>query len=86
MDAFEPTPAVWTKTAIHALNFSCPRCKASAKEAVKVWINRRAPVYTEEARRKWQEFYLCQCEQAWWSWSSDRPPTELNQRDWPSLS
>jgi len=50
-------------------------------EAQKVWINRRSPVYTENSKRKWQEFYQCQCGSVWWAWSSDRPPSELAQQD-----
>ncbi|AFY77753.1 MAG: hypothetical protein IGR93_14990 [Hydrococcus sp. C42_A2020_068] len=80
MDAFSPTPPGWTETAVHALDFSCPRCRASAIKAQRVWINRRAPVIGEDYRRKWQEFYQCKCGQVWWSWSSDRPPSELANR------
>ena len=42
-----------------------------------VWINRRSPVYTPDHRRKWQEFYKCECGAAWWAWSSDRPLTDV---------
>ncbi len=77
MDAFSPTPPAWTETAIHGLQFRCPRCYASANKAQKAWINRRAPVISEDYGRRWQEFYLCECEQAWWAWSSDRPPSDL---------
>ncbi|MGF1478128.1 MAG: hypothetical protein ACFB4I_01370 [Cyanophyceae cyanobacterium] len=73
MNAFSATPPAWTKTATHALQFCCPRCRASAGHAEQVWINRRAPVMGENYRRKWQEFYQCECEQVWWAWSSDRP-------------
>jgi hypothetical protein len=50
-------------------------------EAEKVWINRRSPVFTEDHRRKWQEFYQCGCGSVWWAWSSDRPPSDLAKRD-----
>lgn len=50
-------------------------------EAQAVWINRRAPVYTEDHRRKWQEFYHCSCGTAWWAWSSDRPKPENQSLD-----
>ncbi|HEY9599143.1 MAG TPA: hypothetical protein V6D33_15865 [Cyanophyceae cyanobacterium] len=83
MDAFSPVPPQWTKSAIHAVEFYCPNCRASAHEAQQAWINRRSPVMTEDYRRKWQEFYQCQCGTVWWSWSSDRPPSELAQRDQP---
>jgi hypothetical protein len=83
MDAFNPTPPPWTKTAIHALKFCCPCCQASAQVAQQVWINRKAPVMDEANHRQWQEFYRCQCSQAWWAWSSDRPPSELFTREEP---
>lgn len=75
MEAFSPIPPDWTKSAVHAIPFACPRCHASPSEALSVWINRRAPVMSEDYRRKWQEFYLCNCQQAWWGWSSDRSPS-----------
>ncbi|MDF0553246.1 hypothetical protein [Kamptonema sp. UHCC 0994] len=81
MEAFEPTPPDWAATAKHAFEFSCPKCGASCTEAVRVWINRRSPVYTETHRRKWQEFYECKCGSPWWAWSSDRPPSELTPPD-----
>jgi hypothetical protein len=81
MEAFAPTPPDWTQPAIHAQSFCCPTCRAASIEATQVWINRRSPVYTPEHRRKWQEFYKCKCETAWWAWSSDRPPTELKKPD-----
>ncbi|HEY9872205.1 MAG TPA: hypothetical protein V6D12_02155 [Candidatus Obscuribacterales bacterium] len=81
MDAFSPTPPQWIESAVHATEFSCPKCHASCMEAQRVWINRRSPVMTEEYRRKWQEFYQCQCDSVWWAWSSDRPPSELAKRD-----
>ncbi len=77
MDAFQPTPPDWTTDAIHASEFCCPQCSASSSEAQQVWINRRSPVYSENNRRKWQEFYTCQCGCVWWAWSSDRPPSNL---------
>lgn len=76
MDAFSPVPPTWAESAIHATQFCCPRCGASSGQAQAAWINRRAPVYTPNHRRKWQEFYHCgQCGNPWWAWSSDRPPT-----------
>jgi len=86
MDAFSPIPPDWTKSATHALEFCCPNCRASSMEALGVWINRRSPVMTEEYRKKWQEFYQCQCGNVWWAWSSDRPPSELAKRDNPPTS
>ncbi|AUT02714.1 hypothetical protein CLI64_21220 [Nostoc sp. CENA543] len=77
MDAFAPIPPEWTHKAVHAYEFCCPSCRASSLEAVQVWINRRSPVLTEGNRRKWQEFYHCQCGCVWWAWSSDRPPSDL---------
>ncbi|HEY9810918.1 MAG TPA: hypothetical protein V6D13_16440 [Halomicronema sp.] len=50
-------------------------------EALQVWINRRSPVYTEDHRRKWQEFYECNCGSSWWAWSNERPPSTLRQTD-----
>lgn len=73
MDAFTPNAPEWTKTAIHAIAFCCPSCHGDANQAQKVWINRYAPVITENYSRKWQEFYQCQCGKVWWAWSSDRP-------------
>jgi hypothetical protein len=82
MEAFALIPPEWTNQAIHAHKFCCPNCKASSLEAEKVWLNRRSPVITEEHRRKWQEFYYCNCGCVWWAWSTDRPPTDLsNQQD-----
>lgn len=78
MDAFSPIPPEWTKTATRSLGFCCPRCHASPMEAQQVWINRHSPVYTPNHRRKWQEFYHCQCQYSWWGWSSDRPPSEFS--------
>ncbi|MEO0349741.1 MAG: hypothetical protein AAF282_06795 [Cyanobacteria bacterium P01_A01_bin.15] len=74
MEAFSPIPPQWSEPAIHALKFCCPRCGESTSVATAVWINRRAPVYTHNHKRKWQEFYQCECGTAWWAWSSDRPP------------
>ena len=81
MDAFTPIPPPWTQQAKHALEFCCPRCGGAANQAQRVWINRFAPVTGENHRRKWQEFYQCECDQVWWAWSSDRPPSELANRD-----
>ena len=77
MDAFAPNAPKWTKTAVHAFNFCCPRCGASPRKAQKVWLNRYAPVVSEDYGRKWQEFYQCECEQAWWAWNSDRPTSDF---------
>ena len=52
MEAFDLTPPEWTKSAIHAFDFCCPKCGAVSMEAEAVWINRRSPVYTENNRRK----------------------------------
>lgn len=79
MDAFSANPPEWTNEAKHSLVFCCPNCKAKAESAVGVWLNRRAPVTDSSFGRKWQEFYLCECETAWWAWSSDRPPSKENQ-------
>ncbi len=71
----------WVDAAIHAVPFACPRCKAESREATQVWINRRSPVYLENRRRTWQEFYLCKCGCAWWGWSAHRPvPDWLKDR------
>ena len=78
MDAFSPFPPAWTKDAIHAQPFGCPTCGAGSREAKQVWLNRRAPVFTDGRKRKWQEFYQCECDQVWWAWSSDRPPLDLD--------
>jgi len=83
MDAFDPIPPAWTQTAIHAREFCCPKCHALCTEAQRVWINRRSPVFTEDHRRKWQEFYECYCETTWWAWSSDRPPSPLIKEEEP---
>lgn len=81
MQAFSPTPPAWTDTAIHAFEFCCPTCRQSSLEAQAVWINRRAPVYQDNYRRKWQEFYQCACGTVWWAWSSDRPPSPFQAED-----
>ncbi len=81
MEAFDPTPPSWTSTASHSINFFCPRCGANAHKAIKVWINRRSPVISADYRRKWQEFYLCECDFVWWAWNSDRPESDLAKRE-----
>jgi hypothetical protein len=81
MEAFALIPPEWTNRAVHAYEFCCPKCHASSLEATKVWINRRSPVTTENYRRKWQEFYHCNCNYVWWAWSSDRPPTNLKKSE-----
>jgi hypothetical protein len=80
MEAFSPTPPDWTKEATHAYEFCCPNCHSSSTDAIAVWINRRSPVMLDYRRRKWQEFYHCQCGKVWWAWSSDRPPNEFADR------
>ncbi len=84
MEAFDPTAPDWTKAALHARPFGCPSCNGTPAAAERVWLNRRAPVTVSENvadyRRKWQEFYLCGCGQAWWAWSTDRPPSEVAAR------
>ncbi len=81
MEAFAFIPPEWTFEAIHAYDFCCPKCHSSSLEATQVWVNRRAPVTTENYKRKWQEFYSCQCGCVWWAWSNDRPPTNLKKPD-----
>ncbi|NJP08238.1 MAG: hypothetical protein HC866_01150 [Leptolyngbyaceae cyanobacterium RU_5_1] len=81
MEAFDLNPPEWTQPAVHAAEFCCPNCRATSKDTTRVWINRRSPVFTEDHRRKWQEFYLCECEYVWWAWSSDRPPSELANKE-----
>ncbi|MDS3862058.1 hypothetical protein RIF25_14745 [Thermosynechococcaceae cyanobacterium BACA0444] len=83
MNPFTPTPPDWIAQASHARGFECSRCGAAPGHAQAVWINRRAPVYTANHQRKWQEFYHCQCGFVWWAWSSDRPPSELAQHHRP---
>ncbi len=83
MEAFEPNPPEWTLSAAHSFNFACPTCRKTCTEAQRVWINRRSPVFTEDYRKKWQEFYGCECGQVWWGWSTDRPPSELGERERP---
>ncbi|MEM9136859.1 MAG: hypothetical protein AAGB01_05875 [Cyanobacteria bacterium P01_F01_bin.42] len=73
MNPFSASPPEWTRDARHARQFRCPQCQMGAAGATQAWINRRAPVTTEDSRRIWQEFYLCQCGKAWWDWSSNRP-------------
>ncbi|MGB3786807.1 MAG: hypothetical protein WA949_02270 [Phormidesmis sp.] len=79
MEAFDPTPPDWTKDAVHAQPFGCPSCGAGSTEAQSVWLNRRAPVFTNGRKRKYQEFYQCECGSVWWGWSSDRPPVDLGK-------
>lgn len=81
MEAFEPQPPQWTETATHATHFCCPTCRNSSLSATHAWLNRRSPVYTEDHRRKWQEFYQCECGTAWWAWSDQRPPSEYSKGD-----
>ncbi|GGA30803.1 hypothetical protein [Okeania sp. KiyG1] len=81
MEAFSPTPPEWTESSIHVFQFSCPKCGAGTIDAQAVWINRRSPVYGENSRRKWQEFYHCKCGCSWWAWSSDRPPSKYAPSD-----
>jgi hypothetical protein len=81
MDAFARTPPNWIESASHAREFCCPTCRALSGEAEQAWINYRSPVFTENRRRKWQEFYQCNCGTVWWAWNSDRPPTTLKKPD-----
>jgi hypothetical protein len=80
MEAFSPTPPDWREIATHADGFCCPDCHASSTAATAAWIDRRSPVFIENRKRKWQEFYLCQCGKAWWGWSNDRTPNEFVDR------
>jgi hypothetical protein len=80
MEAFSPIPPDWTQPAIHAQEFCCPNCRATSAEASAVWIDRRSPVQLENRRRKWQEFYHCECGKAWWGWSNERTPNEFADR------
>ncbi len=80
MEAFSPNSPTWTETATHAQNFCCPSCHASSQTAKTVWINRRSPVLVDRRRRKWQEFYHCQCDTAWWGWSDERTRNEFADR------
>ena len=70
MEAFNPIPPEWVEKATHASSFCCPRCSQPPSKAEAVWVNRRSPVYTENHQRKWQEFYKCECQAAWWAWSN----------------
>ncbi|MBW4667721.1 MAG: hypothetical protein KME60_09845 [Cyanomargarita calcarea GSE-NOS-MK-12-04C] len=81
MDPFAPIPPEWTNKAIHAYGFCCPNCNSSSLDAKQVWINRRSPVLTPDHRRKWQEFYDCNCSTVWWAWSSDRPPADFSKQE-----
>ena len=80
MEAFSPTPPDWRELATHAQGFCCPSCRASSTAATAAWIDRRSPVFVENRKRKWQEFYLCECSTAWWGWSDDRTPNEFANR------
>jgi hypothetical protein len=80
MEAFSPNSPEWIESATHAIEFCCPRCRAGSTAATAVWINRRSPVTVDGRRRKWQEFYQCECSQVWWAWSSDRPANEFADR------
>lgn len=83
MDAFSPFPPDWTKEAVHAQPFGCPNCGEGSREAQAVWLNRRTPVLTDNRRRKYQEFYQCECGFVWWGWSNDRPPVDLGKKEGP---
>jgi hypothetical protein len=80
MEAFSPTPPSWRELATHAEGFCCPNCRASSTAATAAWIDRRSPVFIENRKRKWQEFYLCECSRAWWGWSDERAPNEFADR------
>ncbi|QUS62194.1 hypothetical protein IQE94_09280 [Synechocystis sp. PCC 7339] len=75
MEVFDPTPPPWVEDTVHTRGFCCPQCQAGPRQALRAWINRRSPVLGDDRRRKWQEFYQCECGQGWWAWSSDRPPS-----------
>ncbi|MGB2925906.1 MAG: hypothetical protein WBB82_11450 [Limnothrix sp.] len=75
MDAFSPRPPEWIKNATHAMDFCCPNCDETPLKAERAWLNRYAPVTDSLHRRRWQEFYQCQCGSIWWAWSTDRPPS-----------
>ncbi|QHV01288.1 hypothetical protein [Synechocystis sp. CACIAM 05] len=75
MEVFDPTPPLWVEDTVHARGFCCPQCQSGPRQALRAWINRRSPVLGDDQRRKWQEFYQCECGQGWWAWSSDRPPS-----------
>jgi hypothetical protein len=77
MEAFSPTPPDWREKSTHAKGFCCPSCQASSRTATAAWIDRRSPVFIENRKRKWQEFYLCECGTAWWGWSNERTPNEF---------
>ncbi|MBR8832211.1 MAG: hypothetical protein N5P05_000727 [Chroococcopsis gigantea SAG 12.99] len=79
MDAFSLSPPQWTENSVHSTGFHCPHCGLNPAKAKAAWLNRRAPVTGNDGRRKWQEFYLCECDKAWWAWSDDRPPTNLRK-------
>jgi hypothetical protein len=80
MEAFSPTPPNWTELATHAQGFCCPNCSSGSTAATAAWINRRSPILLENRKRKWQEFYNCECGTAWWGWSDDRTPNEFADR------
>ena len=81
MDAFLPVAPPWTESAVHAVGFRCPTCGEPPGKAKRVWLNRRSPVFMENYKRKWQEFYDCECGCVWWGWSNERPPNGLSQRE-----
>ncbi|MGD1849300.1 MAG: hypothetical protein ACFCBU_01390 [Cyanophyceae cyanobacterium] len=81
MDACSSIPPPWTEKAVHAIGFRCPTCQEAPAKAQQVWLNRRSPVFTDNYKRKWQEFYNCGCGCAWWGWSNERPPNEFADRD-----
>jgi len=69
LDAFAPIAPEWTRSAVHVHDFCCPKCGSTSREAQRVWLNRRSPVYTEDYRKMWQEFYQCHCGCAWWAFN-----------------
>jgi hypothetical protein len=81
MDAFSAKQPEWADRAVHAMTLNCPQCRTPSGEAESVWLNRRSPVYDQDRKSKWQEFYKCGCGAAWWAWSSDRPPNEYSDRE-----
>ena len=81
MDAFSPYPPEWIQNATHAMSFCCPTCHNPPTKAQRAWLNRYAPVTDTLRRRRWQEFYDCECGTVWWAWSTDRPPSKHRQEE-----
>lgn len=81
MDAFSPYPPEWIQNATHAMSFCCPTCQNPPTKAQRAWLNRYAPVTDSLQRRRWQEFYDCECGTVWWAWSTDRPPSKHRREE-----